>query len=81
MPLNCNQVIALLDCHRGYRSENHTNGQHQEDLKLLNKAGLIELDKRPDSFEWTLTLNGRRLTDYLLQETVWRMEFTPGRVK
>lgn len=70
MKLTCNQVILLLDCRRGYRHVAHT-GTLQEDLKILQVAGLISEGACHDDFDWEVTPFGRTLSGHVISQTTW----------
>ena len=71
--LTCNQVMILLDCHRGtFNTDRHMGGV-EEDLRRLESNSLIE-----KSEYWELTTNGKKLIEHLLAQATWRLEFVPG---
>ena len=79
--LTCNEVIILLDCHRGYNRIRHEQGSLAKEVTKLQGIGLIEKAEGVDKeagFDWTLTTNGTKLVKHLLNETQWSMVFTPG---
>ena len=76
--LSCNEVIILLDCHRGFNEDRHM-GNVKLEIENLIKYDLIEKATGVEEcFDFILTKSGHKLTKHLLNEAVWKMVFIPG---
>ena len=65
--MTVNQLILLLDIHRGYRPEIHT-GTPRGDAYRLRDLGLIDLSLQ---WEWELTAEGQEAVETLISQSKW----------
>lgn len=67
--LNVNQLIILLNVHRGTEKEMDKLGQHFKDLALLENLELVKREHL-HLLEWSLTEKGRCFVGFLLRAEV-----------